>query len=890
MASVSYNECSFLIDGEPVWLVSGEVHYSRIPHQLWEDRLIKAKSAGLNCISTLLSWNYHEPQEGQWSQEGDRDVVAFVQKAKELGLYVILRPGPFVGGDFDAGGLPGWLATKSGMTLRVNNAAYTHYFDKYFRNMLNALAEQQVSCGGSIILIQNENHYLPAGQPERVSYLEFVNQLFRRSGFDVPIVTCNNLSAPALDEAVETVSVKQKVALEIRKLRIVQPHKPAFVSEYHVGAADAWGDAHQYRAARETARGALEILGCGAQCNYYMFAGGTNFGFWAGRLADRDDAFQVTSYDYDAPVTEGGGLSEKYYLLRLVNLLASHMGKHFARSVMDEPGAGLLDNTETLNIFGPTGRWAVITNNGRDEIKSARVGLPTGKEFEVSLEPIGAVAIPFELRLNAHAMLDYSSLMPLGLFKDRFLVLHGPAGYEGVVSINGKELSVQIPKSDEPKMIEHEKVFIITVNSSLAMRTWVVEDQVVFGPKFVGRNLEQVEVVPGAKHFTVLKVAEKRLSRKKLQPVSGGGAVSAPKLGPFRKVGICSEPLSDELAWEKMDRPRDVDRKGVPYGYAWYRLDIQAKRDKKHQLFLPNLEDRGQVFLNGAFLGTWGRGANARRALMDCQFKKGNNTLVVFADNLGRCTSAERLGELKGLYGQVFEAKLLRISKPKLRKVEALPKRIVPRHLIHTTPILERLPLWEAEISLNLSKVSPIHLSFAGVPHSVAVQCNDRAVALFIGETANFGDVTLGPELHKGKNVIRLLLWGDVKAKVLSSFALHELREELSAEGQWQFRAWTPPVANGGKTRAGYPTWFASRFKCPVTDVPLFAELGGVRKGQLFLNGHNLGRFWSVGPQSFYYLPECWLEEDNELLIFEEQGKAPSKCRLVYRPLGPYRQ
>jgi len=457
MGEVTYDDRCFLIDGRPIWLVSGSVHYFRIPAALWADRLLKAKRAGLNCISTYVPWNFHEPREGRWNFEGDRDVAGFIRLAGELGLYVILRPGPYICGEWDFGGLPGWLTAKSGMAYRTSNAAYTHYYDKYLANLLPRLAEFQVSRGGNILCIQNENEYTFTTMPERLSYLQFISQLFRRSGFDIPIITCNLLSDPPVPEAIECINTWDQGIQQAKHLHLRQPAMPLLVTEFHSGWFDTWGQEHQRRDPQEVARRALELLGCGAQVNYYMWHGGTNFGFWAGRSSASEAAYVTTSYDFDAPLAEGGGLREKYYDTKLVNMLANHMGPYLAECLMDEPGVDVHDQTNVLNMYGPAGRWAVVTNNGREEVASARLSLPEGQELSVSLEPLGAVAVPVELRLTPTVTLDYANLMPLGFFAGKFLLLHGPADWPGEVSVNGKTCRCKVPQGDHVEIIDHEQ-------------------------------------------------------------------------------------------------------------------------------------------------------------------------------------------------------------------------------------------------------------------------------------------------------------------------------------------------------------------------------------------------------------------------------------------------
>jgi hypothetical protein len=899
MAVVSHNDRSFLIDGRPIWLVSGSIHYFRVPSALWRDRLVKAKRAGLNCIDTYVAWNFHEQAEGRWDFSGDRDVVAFARMAGELGLYVILRPGPYICAEWDFGGLPAYLTTQTGIAYRTANAAYTHYYDRYFRQLLPRLAELQVTRGGSIILIQNENEYFMTTMPDRLSHLEFISQLFRRSGFDIPIITCNGLTDPPVPGTIECVNTYDNAIGLLKRLRLRQGQAPLVVTEFWSGWFDHWGGPHNRRDPRDVARRALEILGCGAQFNYYMFHGGTNFGFWGSRLAGSDCLYQTTSYDYDAPIAEGGALTEKYYYTRLVNMLANHMGPYFAQAGMDRPGLTVQDSTNVLGIHGPRGRWVVVTNNGRNDIGTARVSLPDGMELEVSLAPIGAVAIPFDLKLDPTHALDYCNLMPLGFFGGRVLLLHGPADWNALFSINGKAMQRRVPSGGEPTVLEHQDLIVVLVNSELAMRTWLVDETLVFGPKYVGEDIESALADDSDQCF-LLPLGEGGLQARKFKPASPLGA--APKLGSWRRLSVCREPVDAELAWQKIDRPRGVDDLGLHYGYVWYRLELTNQRRGRRHLFLPACEDRATIYLNGALVGTWGRGDGAARQPMSATFRSGRNVLTMLVDNLGRLNLGPHLGEEKGLLRHIYDARELPAPKFKLKTIDSFPRRVVPRHLQHYTPVLEACPAWQAEGTISLAKVAPIHLSFIEVPHHVAILCNERTIGFFPQTGANYGDATLGAELRKGRNVLKIILWGDVSEEALEKFHFHLLAEAISQNASWGFRPWTMPVAGGHVVGKNHPAWYVARFACgrgphAATDPGgealsrrehLFLHIVGARKGQLFLNGHNVGRFWTIGPQQYYYLPSCWLADDNELLVFEEHGDIPRRSRLEYRPRGPY--
>jgi len=730
--------------------------------------------------------------------------------------------------------------------------------------------------------------------PDRLAYLEFINQLFRRSGFDVPIITCNWLTDPPVPGTIECINSWSDVVSQLKRLRMRQFEAPLLVTEFWSGWFDKWGDKHETRDAKEAARRSMEILGCGGQYNHYMWHGGTNFGFFGSGLLSGKGDYQTTSYDYDAPLAEGGGLTEKYYLPRHVNLLAQHMGPYLGQAGMDQPGVSATNVPEVLNIVGLDGSWAVVTNNGRDDITTAGISIPTtGQQLTVPLEPFGAMALPYELVLSPGHTLDWANLSPLGFFGGRTLVFHGPKGFEGRISINGKELAKPIPAGDEPSLFSLEGLTIALIASDLAMRTWYVDDVLVFGPAWVGEDLsDMVPPSAAAKQFNLL-LPDGKLSRRKYR--SGPARKpTAPKLTLPKRYAVCAETSANSLSWKKIDRPKDLDRLGVHYGYGWYNIEIDAPRAKKRNLFLPDCEDRASLFLNGEKIGIWGRGPGAVRTALPARFKRGKNTLSVLADNLGRANFGPNLGSAKGLFGHIFDAKPMKMRRFKLSKAESFTKRIVPRSLSHLLVELERADCWIAETDITLATVTPLSLEFSDLPCHLSVSCNDRSAGFFQAIGKNRGEVNLSGELKKGKNRIRLVMWGDVTAKHLENFTCTALNENLSAEAKWLFRPWEVPQVpqeHLPKAVKNIPGWYSTKFAYTPkpSPMPLFVSLSGL-KGQIFLNGHNVGRYWKVGPQKWYYLPECWLKEKNELLIFDEAGQSPAPAKLAYMPKGPYAQ
>jgi len=887
MPTVWYDDRSYMVDEQRVWLSSGSIHYFRVPRELWRDRLLKAKRAGLNCITTYVAWNVHEPAPGEWNFEGQADIREFILEAQSLGLYVILRPGPYICGEWDFGGFPAWLAAKSGLTLRTSNATFMHYFDKYLGQLLPRLADLQVTHGGPIILVQNENEYHAATMPDRINYGQFISQLIRRSGYEVPIITCNWLSEPQFPETVECYNGWGREVQGLKRLRAFQPDAPMLATEFWTGWFDYWGGEHNTKDPAETARRALEILGCGCQVNYYMWHGGTNFGFYGSQLSATDASYQTTSYDYDAPLAEGGGLTEKYFLTKLVNMMATHFGRVFAQARMVGPAATVHSGTEVLNVAGPAGRMAVVTSNGCDEVEEADISLPDGRELTVALEPLGATAVPIDVTLSPDHKLDYANLMPLGVFGESgALVLHGPADFEARIGVNGREITADVPDDDEPLVIDHRGLPVVIMNSDLAQRSWAVEGSLIIGPEFIGETAEDIVPVRGAKQYAILP-AEGPLTHRKLKPVPRPKP-TAPRLGSFTRTRVCDEPINADLDWAKQDGPRDLAATDVMHGYGWVQLTIDLPKAARKHLYLPECEDRAAVYVNGTMAGIWGRGPGAKRSPMSIALKRGPNRVVFLLDNLGRHNHGPKLGSHKGLFGHAWDAKPIKLKKFKLTAGGEFSRRMIPRTMSQVIEGLEAAPLWTAELAFDLPKIFPVHLSYSDVPHNMVVLCNDRQAAFF-GAGGGSGDVMLGNELKRGKNRLKLLIWGDVDAKTLENINLHLLLENLSAKAKWARLPWGPPSGEGRVVGKGLPAWYSATFKCKDTATPLFLRILAAKKGHIFLNGHNVGRFWSIGPQECYYLPGPWLAAENELLIFEEQGHIPSGSRLEYRPQGPYR-
>uniref|UniRef100_H0WYG7 Beta-galactosidase n=2 Tax=Otolemur garnettii TaxID=30611 RepID=H0WYG7_OTOGA len=320
---IDYSRDRFLKDGQPFRYISGSIHYSRLPRFYWKDRLLKMKMAGLNAIQTYVPWNFHEPQPGKYQFSEDHDVEYFIQLAHELGLLVILRPGPYICAEWDMGGLPAWLLEKESMILRSSDPDYLAAVDKWLGVLLPKMKPLLYQNGGPIISVQVENEYGSYFTCDH-DYMRFLLKRFRYYlGDDVVLFTTDGifekyLNCGALQGLYATVDFGTGVNITaaFKLQRKSEPKGPLINSEFYTGWLDHWGQPHSTVKTEDVAFSLFDILARGASVNLYMFTGGTNFAYWNG--ANIPYSAQPTSYDYDAPLSEAGDLTEKYFALRSV--------------------------------------------------------------------------------------------------------------------------------------------------------------------------------------------------------------------------------------------------------------------------------------------------------------------------------------------------------------------------------------------------------------------------------------------------------------------------------------------------------------------------------------------------------------------------------------------
>lgn len=311
----------FYMDSKPFDIYSGAMHYFRTVPEYWEDRLTKLKAAGFNTVETYVCWNLHEKKPGEFDFSGILDIEKYLEIAQKVGLYAIVRPGPYICAEWDFGGLPAWLLKDKNMQIRCMYPDYLKCVERFYKELLPRLVPHLESHGGNIIAMQVENEYGSYGNDKE--YLRYVEKLTRDCGIDCLLFTSdgntnNMISGGSLPDIYKVLNFGSRSRTAFNVLKGFENDGPNMCGEFWCGWFDHWRDKHHTRNSLEIVNEIKGFIDNGASFNMYMFHGGTNFGFTAGANHNQGHGYEptVTSYDYCAMLTEWGDYTPAYHAVR----------------------------------------------------------------------------------------------------------------------------------------------------------------------------------------------------------------------------------------------------------------------------------------------------------------------------------------------------------------------------------------------------------------------------------------------------------------------------------------------------------------------------------------------------------------------------------------------
>ena len=914
MATLSYDEQSFMVGGRRIWLWGGTLHYARIPRERWADRIRAARDAGLNLITTDVLWSAHEPTPGRFHFSEEADLRAFLELIRAHRMYCLLRVGPFVGAEWDNGGLPAWLLREGGMRLREADPPFLEACSRFYGALLERIGDLQVTAptaggpggreegGGSgpIVMVQCEHQWLCHNPEQGEKYLRELTRYLRENGCTVPIGMCNNLWQ-RVEGTIDTWKTRNRLASDTRQLRVVQPHVPPMITDLPPGKLDLWGGG----GAESLAPGDLfarlaEGLAAGAQLNILPFHGGTNFGFSAGRTLDARAGFVATSHDGDAPLGEAGERGQRFRLVKRIATFATQFGQLFAHLEPENANPAAVapaKEDRPLSVIhqrGAQGEVVFLLRSPGDRTSRTTLLLPDGLELPVPMGRERAVWIVRGVNLAGAAELTYTNLAPWAFLgtreTGRLLVLFGPAGAEGYVCINGALLQTKVPEGKKPSVLAHEGISIAVLNTEQLDAAIIAPDGIAVGSSGLDES-DQPRPLGGWARITHIGLDGAETARSNR---STKGDDEAPTLEAWRHAGC--DPWLEGTAegYQSLSGPTSLEDARAEGAYGWYQIQLKGGGNKAQQILATGCGDRLHVFRQGQREALIGEGPGAVDEPVEMT---PSGRWVILAENLGRFDAGWRLGERKGLPDHLYAVKPMTLGDP-TRDRERVPDPLEIRGFLEGVrrgmSALGDTFTW----SVQHNAQKPIILRLRGYPARAEVRVNDVPVLLYDPLfSSGRAEAVLpmgGEALRRGKNRIRLALFQrqDEPPDPAGHLEVYQATRAVTEGASWAFAPWESPedeeLGAIPKSRPDAPCWYRAHFRTEKRR-PLWFEPRGLTKGQLYLNGYNVGRYFHataagdhVGPQKRYLLPEAWLrtDEPNELRVFEEHGHSPTRSRL----------
>ena len=570
---------TFLLNGQPFVVKAAELHYPRIPRPYWDQRIKMCKSLGMNTICLYVFWNIHEQQEGKYDFTGNNDVAAFCRLAQKNGMYVIVRPGPYVCAEWEMGGLPWWLLKKKDIRLREDDPYFLARVKAFEAEVGRQLAPLTIQNGGPIIMVQVENEYGSYGINKQ--YVSQIRDIVKASGFDkVTLFQCDwasNFENNGLDDLLWTMNfgTGSNVDAQFKRLKQLRPETPLMCSEFWSGWFDKWGARHETRPAKAMVEGIDEMLSKNISFSLYMTHGGTSFGHWAGANSP-GFAPDVTSYDYDAPINEYGHTTPKFWELRKT-MQKYNGGKRLPD--VPKPAAPIITIPKmTLTEFCPLDLGMSMPTTSHDIKSFEEMNLGWGAMFYATKLP----QIEKSSRLSLNEAHDYAQI-----FIDNKLI--------GTIDRTKNEKSIKLPPVKQGATLTILIEAMGRINFGRAVKDFKgITESVTIDTEMNGHDVSY-----HLKNWVIVPI-----------------------------------PDSYQTAQHAFDKLDETNRCFSPINFSspsigYYRGYFNLK--KVGDTFL-NLEQwgKGQVYVNGHALGRfWRIGPQQTLYLPGCWLKKGRNEIIV---------------------------------------------------------------------------------------------------------------------------------------------------------------------------------------------------------------------------------------------------------------------
>ncbi|NNM86390.1 MAG: hypothetical protein HKL96_11620 [Phycisphaerales bacterium] len=941
---IHINGRGFTINSKPVFICSGSFHYARVPRALWQNRLLKMKRAGFNTVQTYVFWNFQEPQPGVFAFKGRANLNAFLQLVHKLGMYALVRCGPYDCAEWDDGGYPLWLAMQPGVVVRRDDPAFMNPLRVFWNKLLPIVAANQINHGGAVILVQLENEDNAWGTDMPSKYYRDLYAMARRHGIQVPLFFSGMHHGfdPAghnpFNDATRT--------------------SPWYTTEFW--SSRTWY--HGYGAMskpqqRQLNRGIWKIIAFGGSgYNFYMLVGSTNFWLW------NDDEL-AACYDYSSAIGQAGDLRPIYYNMKRANYFARSFADILENSTnADAHFRNFATGVRVLARTGPAGAIVFLDNatsspaiatlnNGLHLRLKARAIRPV--VLNTPLSPTWTLVSGYSRIFGVQRQGHLTTVVIYGTPKQRADVVFaasrmpkitGPMQKLPLRHSKGNVFATyaRFPTGDKPRVataqIGRRVLRVLIENRTQQKRTWFIRTAggpcVVIGPAYAGALTEvggkltlHTSTPLGQPPASALVYSTAAAPQVLLAPTvvaAGSAAADAPAISTwqYQTLDAPANPAFDASHWQHSQSPQPMGADGILAPWCWYRATITSPKARQVTLHFDHVSNLASVFANGHWVATLTAAAN-----LSVQLQAGRNVLAIFTAEHGRTKLYAYHGTLlpalaKGLWGHVTIMSGP-VQKLALRQwqVKSMPKSFAAdvaaiqrgyqagdgwTSIASGTDYFHGRTgyAWYHRALPNIKMPTAAILAFSHVDDEGTVFLNGHQLLTHRGWDQPF-TVKLTRYLNtNGKNQLDVLvhndsggggITGDVSLKLFKASDIMPIRDWYMHDGAaeraakaWQALAPKPALA------VGIPRLYKAHFNWqpePGMHLVLRASYNGLSSGHIRINGHDLGLYPDNTMPMGLYIPSVWLKVGrNTLEILDERGQSPQQAGLVVEAAASRRQ
>jgi beta-galactosidase len=894
MAKVTYDGRSLQIDGRRQWTMWGDMPYAYIPADAWRDRIRAAKQAGLNGISSPVFWNLHEPEPEQFDFEGRLNLKHFVEIVGEEGMFCWLRPGPYVGGVQSNGGLPPWLHgvktdRKSGpMLMRWASPPFLGAVSRYFGKVMEQVAGLQATSpdGGPLLMMQIEQNWFAHHEQQAEGYHRQLVRFLQENGCDVPITAANQLWQ-IVDGTIHTWQGSANLLADLRQLGQIQPDVPKFISRFVIKQPQsALQVDHQAMSPEEILIRLSGVLAAGGQACIAPFAGGTLSGGEAGLLADGP----AGHFAYPkAPLDALGKRQASYFAIKKCATFATQFGQTFANLHADAGPAVIHPQGDghppsVIHLTGDRGEVIFVIKPPRDnKTKQINLLLGNGLSLPVHLDGDPVAWLGLDLPIG-QAVLDYTNLRPWALIAEKLLILFGPPGSQGLLSINGLPAQVAVPKKGQPPLITAiDGLQVVVINNQQIDSAYPTEDSLWLDVAGLDDEGQPLPLKPHSKATRI--AANGDLSSV---AISSPRRPPAPKLSDWSSCDAYSLLKNKAEEWTSLKVPTPLDLLDPSANRGWYRLQLpRSSKAKAADMLLAIGGDQFQIFRDGKYEATLRENGQPAKI-------KPAGDIIMLAHIIGRSSDGQSVGELKGVSSDLFHVEPVKLAKPVIENIST-PDPYELKHFVFEQRADDPKPSQSYSWPAKPAGRQPMLLDLVKFPVPALVRCNDKTIAYWHPSLSHGRlPITLDPQSEStfttGQNRIEIVPLAPVpeKFEVLKHIQLWQTKANVSAKAKWSFMPFRLPnlEENLGDTASGSgPAWHQTQFNARSSDLDLLVAFEFDGDAELWVNDRSVGRIHASHVTNHRILiPRDILEVgENKLMLFTDVGDRPKKFKLTYQ-------